>query len=172
MFDDDHTVDAAACFPICCDLHVDRVAACNEIIEDLVGHSFVEDATIAEVEVLVLQRLEFNAYIVRDVLNGHCPEVGQARLWTDRCVLWVDVSDREPTSWTRIRECFKLHGAKLRRERTPAAGRCALSWFVVCENADLVHGDGHREHHECTLGNAKLGELECVLDLTAGTGWE
>ena len=76
MLDNDHTVDAATSFPVCRDLHVERVAARNKIIKDLICHSLVEDSAIAEIEVVVLQRLELDAYIVGDVLNGDRSKVG------------------------------------------------------------------------------------------------
>lgn len=76
MLDNDHAVDAAARLPVGRDLHIQRVAARNKIIKDLIGDCLVKNAAIAEIEVVVLQSLEFDAYIIGDVLNGDRSKVG------------------------------------------------------------------------------------------------
>lgn len=127
MFDYDHAVDTATGLPVGRNLHVERITARNQIVEDLIRDGFVKDSAISEVEVVVLQRLEFYAYLVGYVLHADRSEVGESRLRADRCEFRVDVGDGESAPGSRIREGFKLHATKLRRERTTDCC-CALSW--------------------------------------------
>jgi len=65
----DHTVNATACFPFCGNLHPHWIADAHKIIENLIGYGFVKDTPSSKVEVVVFERLEFNADLARYVLN-------------------------------------------------------------------------------------------------------
>src|SRR4029450_7192889 len=66
------------------DRHALRGAHGDQIVEDLVGHRFVEDALVPEVEQVVLQRLQLDAPGTRCVSNAYLAEVGQSRLRAHR----------------------------------------------------------------------------------------
>ena len=51
----------------------------DEIVEDLVGHVLVEDAPVAELDHVVLQRFQLDAVGVGDVGDADLAEIGQAR---------------------------------------------------------------------------------------------
>src|SRR5262245_66653308 len=61
----DGRLDAAARRELALDRHPLRLAGGDEIVEDLVGGALVEDAFVAVVEQVVLQRLQLDAAIGR-----------------------------------------------------------------------------------------------------------
>src|SRR5262245_4836691 len=56
----------------------------DEVVEDLVGDVLVEDAAIAELDDVVLERLQLDAARVGDVGDADLAEVGQAGLRAQR----------------------------------------------------------------------------------------
>ena len=55
----------------------------DEIVEDLVGHRLVEDAAVAELDQVVLQRLQLDAAVAGHVRDPDLAEVREAGLGTD-----------------------------------------------------------------------------------------
>ena len=51
----------------------------DQIVEDLVGDALVEDAAVAELDQVVLQRLQLDAARVGHVGDANLAEIGQAR---------------------------------------------------------------------------------------------
>src|SRR5688572_23205631 len=66
------------------DRHPARLARSHEVVEDLVGHRFVEDALVPELEQVVLQGLQLEAEGVGHVVDHDLSEVGQPRLRAHR----------------------------------------------------------------------------------------
>ena len=114
MLGNDRAVDTAASLPVCCDPHPKWIACRNQIVEDLICYSFIEDAALTIVEIVILQGFEFDARFVWDVLNSDRSKVGKARLGAYRGELRVNMCNRKPASRSRIRECLKIHEAKIR----------------------------------------------------------
>ena len=54
-------------------------SSADEIVENLVGDLLVENAAVAELDHVVLQRLELDAAGVGDVGDADLSEIGQAR---------------------------------------------------------------------------------------------
>lgn len=87
MIDDDVGGDAAAGREGAGDGHALGGAGLHEIVEDLVGGRFIENALVSIRQQVILQRLQFDAAFVRRVLNDDLAEVGQARFGAHRSEL-------------------------------------------------------------------------------------
>ena len=72
--------DAAACRKRADHGDPPRLAGRDQVIEDLISDRLVEDAAVAEVDQLILQRLQLDAPIGRHIGDPDRAEVGQARL--------------------------------------------------------------------------------------------
>src|SRR5262249_42570683 len=108
----DRRQDAAARGEVADDRHAPRGAGGDEIVEDLVGDRLVEDALVAELEKIVLQRLQLETPLVGDVGDADLAEVGQPRLWTYRRELRVPDRDLVIAARLRVRERLQGHGKK------------------------------------------------------------
>lgn len=60
----------------------------------MVRDGFVENAFVAEVEVVVLEAFEFDAGLVGDVFEFDGGEIGETCFGANACEFWVDVGDR------------------------------------------------------------------------------
>jgi len=130
----DGAMYTAAGFPIGSYTHPDWIACRNEIVENLIRHSLVEDATLTKIKVVILERLELNARLVGNVLNGDCAEIGQASFGANRCKLGIDVCDGKSTSGPGIGESFEIHAAKIRVRqvrRLPFSGQTPLCRSLI-----------------------------------------
>ena len=91
-FGDDDTSDSTADGEVGGNPHPPRVADFGEFVEEAVGDGFVKNALVAEGVVVVLERFEFDAGLVGDVVQFDGGEVGQAGLGADGGELWATVS--------------------------------------------------------------------------------
>src|SRR5262249_9963373 len=78
-----HRTDSPAHREVSDDRHPSRMTRGDEVVEDLVRHGLVEDAAIAEVQHVVLERLELEAQRVGDVGDPNLAEIGESGLGTD-----------------------------------------------------------------------------------------
>ena len=76
----------------------------DEIVEDLVGHRFIENAAVAEVDHVVLERLQLDAALAGNVGDADLAEVGQAGFRANGSELRTTDGDFVIASWTRVRE--------------------------------------------------------------------
>ena len=76
----DDRLDAAAHRKVADDGHAPRLAGGNQVVEDLVGHVLVEDAPVAELDEVILQRLELDAARAGRIRDADLAEIGQPRL--------------------------------------------------------------------------------------------
>jgi len=76
----------------------------DKVVEDGVRDRFVVDAAVAKIDHVVLQRLQLDAALVRDVIDPDFAEVGQACLRADRCELGAGDRDFVVTFRLRIRK--------------------------------------------------------------------
>ena len=103
----DDGLHAAADREIADDGHPPRLARGDEVVEDLVGDRLEEDAAIAELDHVVLQRLQLDTAIAGHVSDADFAEVGQARLRTDRGELGAADRDLELALGPGIGECLE-----------------------------------------------------------------
>lgn len=68
--------DAAADVEVTDDFCLPRLARFNKILQHLVHDMLMEDADISVEEEVLLQRLQFDAVLVRDIGNTDCGEIG------------------------------------------------------------------------------------------------
>src|SRR4029453_2088449 len=73
-------LDAAANREGAAGRHAARLQRRDEIVQDLVRHALVEDAAVAELDQVVLQRLELDAVRVGHVRDPDLAEIGKAGL--------------------------------------------------------------------------------------------
>src|SRR5688572_28964927 len=97
----DDGLHAATNGKIAHDRHAPRRAGGNQIVEDLVRHRFEEDAPVAELEHVVLQRLQLDAAVAGHVADADFAEVGEPGLGTDGGELGAADRDLEvaPGTW-------------------------------------------------------------------------
>src|SRR5215471_5135379 len=76
-------LDAAADGEIADHGHAARLEEGDQIVQDLVGDALVEDAAVAELDHVVLERLQLDAACVGDVGNPDLAKIGQTGLGTD-----------------------------------------------------------------------------------------
>lgn len=69
MLGNDRAVDTATSLPISSNAHPDWIAGRDEIVEDLICYSFVEDAALTVVEVVILESFELDARLVWNILD-------------------------------------------------------------------------------------------------------
>src|SRR5688572_24987192 len=100
-------LDAAADGEIADDGHSPRRAGGDEVVENLVGHRFVEDAAVAELDEVVLQRFQLDAAVAGNVADPDLTEVGEAGLRADGGELGTADVDLEVAFGTRIRKCLQ-----------------------------------------------------------------
>ena len=74
--------------------HLPRLADGNQVIENLVRHTFEEDANAAVGLEVELQRAEFHAPGTRHVADDNRRKIGLSRLWTKRRKLRARKLDR------------------------------------------------------------------------------
>ena len=101
--------DSAARRPFRSDRDPLRLDRFHEVVEQLVRHSFVEDAFVAESLEVELERFQFDADRVGRVLVDDRAEVRLPRLRTDARELRADNLDLILASDPRIREGFQFH---------------------------------------------------------------
>ena len=77
--DSDLGLDAAANRKIADDRHATRLAGGDEIVEDLIRDIFVENALIAELDQIVLERLQFDTELVGHVADANLAESPEVR---------------------------------------------------------------------------------------------
>lgn len=65
------------------DRHTARLTERDQVVEDLIRDRFVEDAFVAELDEVQLQRFQFHALFVGYILNADFAEVGQPGFRTD-----------------------------------------------------------------------------------------
>src|SRR5437762_9744519 len=75
-------LDAAADRKIADHGHAARLEQGDQVVQDLVGDALVEDAAVAELDHVVLERLQLDAARVGDVGNPDLAEVGESGLGT------------------------------------------------------------------------------------------
>ncbi len=124
----DDRVDTAARAPLGGDGHFLGVTGCDEIVENFVGHRFVEDPFVAVAEVVVLERFEFDALLARDVADRHGPKVRQPCFGADGRKLRVDVRDHVPAIGSRIGKRFNrwcAHRITLQQRHTQCKATAA-----------------------------------------------
>ena len=102
----DDRLDAAADREVADDRHAAGLAGGDQVVEDLVGHRLVEDAAVAELDQVVLQRLQLDTAIAGDVGDADLAEVRQAGLGADRGELGAVDRDLEVASGPGIRKCL------------------------------------------------------------------
>ena len=100
----DDGLHAAANGEIANDRHAPRRAGGDEVVEDLVRHRFVEDAAVAELDHVVLQRLQLDAAVAGHVGDADFAEVGEPGLRTDGGELGTADRDLEVALGTWIRK--------------------------------------------------------------------
>src|SRR5688572_29636942 len=91
--DGDLGFDAAPDGKIADHSHSTRLAGGHEIIEDLVGDIFVENALVAELDQVVLKRLQFYTACIWHVVDSNLTEIGETSFWTNRCELRTSDGD-------------------------------------------------------------------------------
>ena len=102
----DCRLDAAADREVTDHRHPSWMARGDKIVEDLIGHSLVENPAVAESDDVVLQRLQLDAVIRRHVCDANLTEVGKACFRANRRELRTVDRDLELPFRTRIRECL------------------------------------------------------------------
>jgi len=75
--------------------HAARLNGGDQIVEDLVGDVFVENAAVSEFNEVVLERLQLDALSVGDVGDPNLTEIGQPGLRAHRRELWTADGDFE-----------------------------------------------------------------------------
>src|SRR6266853_6052920 len=82
IFGRDHGRDATTDREVADHLHPVRLQPRDQIVQDLVGGGLVEDSAIAELNQVILERLELDTLGVGDVRDTDDPEIGEARFRT------------------------------------------------------------------------------------------
>ena len=95
MLRDDAGTDSTTPLPVGDDLHPNRRHGGGEVVSDLIGHSFVEDAFVSKRLEIHLETLQFDADRGRFIAHGDRSEVRMTGLGTDRGELLVDMFDDE-----------------------------------------------------------------------------
>src|SRR5207237_6385824 len=103
----DHGLDAAAYGKITDDGHAARLACGHQIVENLVRDVLVEDAAVAELDDVGLERLQLDTARVGAVADANRPEIGQPRLRAQRCELGTLDGDLVIALRTRVRKRFE-----------------------------------------------------------------
>jgi 7-carboxy-7-deazaguanine synthase len=62
-----------------------RLANCDKIVQDPVGHILVEDSLIAKLLQVELKTLELDTLLMWHVSKNQSTKIGLPRFWTDRC---------------------------------------------------------------------------------------
>jgi len=75
-------------------LHVPWLRGTDKIIQDGVGHAFVECPVVAILLQVHLQRLQFEALFVWDIRDRQFTEIGLSCLGAQRREFWTDCIDR------------------------------------------------------------------------------
>ena len=86
------------------DGHAPRPAGGDEIVEDLVDDLLVEDAAIAELEKVVLERFQLETDLAGHVADFDLAEVGQSRHRTHRRELEHAMCDFVMPAGSRVRK--------------------------------------------------------------------
>src|SRR5436190_12242220 len=86
------------------DRHLPGVDRVDQIIKNLIGHVFVEDSAIAELDQVVLERLELDALSRGYVGDANLAEIGQAGLRAHGSELGTVDGDAVVPLGPRIRE--------------------------------------------------------------------
>ena len=89
--------------------HPARLARPDEVIQHLIDDRFIKDSLVAEVEIVVLEALELDADVARNVLKFNGSKIRQARLGANAGELGVHMLDRVIAVWVRIRKRLKLY---------------------------------------------------------------
>ena len=103
----DDSLDAAADGKIADDRHAARLACGHQVVEDLVGDRLVEDAAVAELDHVVLQRFQLDAAIAGHIGDADFAEVGEAGLRAERGELGTVDRDLEVAFGPGIGKCLE-----------------------------------------------------------------
>lgn len=93
MFRGDDAMDAAASGPGRLDFHPSRVGGADQVIEQPVGHVFVENPEVPEGLKIELEALELDARLVGDVAYAYGAEVRLAGLGAQAGELMSEMLD-------------------------------------------------------------------------------
>ena len=99
-------VNSAARMEFADHFHPTRFAGGHKIVENFIDRRFEKDTLVAKREVVILQRLQLDAYFVRDVANGDRRKIRKTRLRAYRREFWIDMRDLIVTVWEFVREGF------------------------------------------------------------------
>lgn len=132
-------VDSAARMPFSGDGHFLGVAGGDEIVENFIGHRFVEDSFVAVAEVVVLERFKLDASLARYVANRYTPKIRQPCFRADGRKLRVNVRNHIGAIGCRIGKRFDrwcAHRITLPQSRQ----RCKATAVSECRSACHVQG--------------------------------
>ncbi len=150
----DATSEATASAPFGHDLQPSGGHHCGEIISNLIGHSLIEDAFVAERLAVQLEALELDTCRTGLESERDRSEVRMPRLGADRCELLVDVLD-EKGGVGRCREYFKKRCVWHGGDDTEEADRT--------KSSRCPHGPTMASMRETLLVLAVLGLQSCFV---------
>ena len=80
---------------ISCDSHPSWVAYPDKLVKDSIGDSFVENPLISKCVKIELERLQFKAMSVCNIINGDSRKVWHSGNWADRSEFRAGMDDSE-----------------------------------------------------------------------------
>jgi len=107
MLSDHRSVDATSYVESALHAHEVGVAGTNQIIQNAIGHSLMKCALVAKRPGIKLERFQFDAKAIRDILQEYRGEVRLPCLWAQACELWDFYMDRVIPAHLRIVKGFK-----------------------------------------------------------------
>ena len=102
--------DAAAHVEFCGEAHEARLEGGDQVVQDAVGDSFVEMPLVAERPDIQLEAFQFDALLVRDVIQHQCGKVGLAGFGAQAGKFWDLHMDMVVPQRARVGEGFQGFG--------------------------------------------------------------